>query len=271
MTGNHTITENDLIAYADGKLDVQDHARVEAWLAEHPERAEEIAAWRQQTLDIRTAYPDLSGEDTPLRLDPHRIARQIESARPRWQAATIATAAALVLGIGLGWFGNFVLTPRPSMSDGFISAALTAHTIYTAENRHAVEVGADQEDHLTTWLSNRLDRRLVAPDLASDGYSLIGGRLLTTADIPAAQLMYEDESGRRLTLYFTGKVPAGEASYRFASSGDLAALYWSDDAITCTVVGSLPRAELEDVAHKAYEQLTWPAGTETEEAAGPWS
>jgi anti-sigma factor RsiW len=251
------------LAYADGQLEAKDRAAVEAWLAEHPERAEEMAAWRQQTLDIRAAWPDPSAEDTPVRLDPHRIARQIETARPRWQTTVMAIAAALVIGVGVGWFSNMLLTPRASLSDNFISAALAAHTIYTAESRHAVEVGADEQDHLTTWLSNRLDRRLVAPDLTSDGFALVGGRLLHTADLPAAQLMYENETGERLTLYFTNEVPANEAAYRFASSGDLAALYWSGDAITCTIVAGLPRAALEDVARKVYEQLKWP-GTGSE-------
>jgi anti-sigma factor RsiW len=269
MTGKSAITEDILAAYADDRLNAETRAAVEAWLAGHPERAAEIAAWRQQNLDLRAAFPEPAADETPQRLDPRRIARQIDASRPRRSVIAFAAAAALVFGLGLGWWSNMLLTPRPSVSGSFITAALAAHTIYTAEGRHAVEVGADEEDHLTTWLSNRLDRRLVAPDLTSDGFELVGGRLLYTADIPAAQLMYENEIGERLTLYFTGEVPDGEAAYRFASRGELAALYWAGEAITCTVVGNLSRAELEDVARKAYEQLTWPASG-SNVPAGNW-
>ena len=45
------------------------------------------------------------------------------------------------------------------------------------------------------WLSKRLGRPLVVPDLAAVGFRLMGGRLLPAEDGPAAQFMYETGKG----------------------------------------------------------------------------
>ena len=76
-----------------------------------------------------------------------------------------------------------------------------AHAVYTPEVRHPVEVHADQEAHLTAWLSKRLGAPLKPPALADAGYQLVGGRLLPGATGSVAQFMYEDASHQRLTLY----------------------------------------------------------------------
>ena len=46
-----------------------------------------------------------------------------------------------------------------------------------------------------TWLSRRLGRQLTAPDLAAQGFDLIGGRLLPASTGPAAQLMIRIRAG----------------------------------------------------------------------------
>jgi hypothetical protein len=50
-----------------------------------------------------------------------------------------------------------------------------------------------------------LTRRLSVPvklfDLRSEGFELVGGRLLPDANGPSAQLMYQDAMGQRVTVY----------------------------------------------------------------------
>src|SRR5690606_31282913 len=79
-------------------------------------------------------------------------------------------------------------------------------TVYVAESLHAVEVTGGDSEHLSTWLSNRLETGLAMPDLSTEGFTFLGGRLLPAPEIAggrAAQLMYEDAAGERLTLYIT--------------------------------------------------------------------
>ena len=75
--------------------------------------------------------------------------------------------------------------------------ALAAHRTFAVEVRHPVEVDAAQEAHLVQWLSKRLGRPLVVPDLSATGYRLMGGRLLPAGSGAAAQLMYENGAGDR--------------------------------------------------------------------------
>ena len=53
--------------------------------------------------------------------------------------------------------------------------AAVAHAVYSPEVRHPVEVGADQEQHLVTWLSKRLGLKIKAPKLDEAGMALVGG------------------------------------------------------------------------------------------------
>ncbi len=42
---NHTVTEADLHAYADGQLPEAEPARIEAWLGDNPDDAARVAEW----------------------------------------------------------------------------------------------------------------------------------------------------------------------------------------------------------------------------------
>jgi len=256
-----TIDDKTLHAYVDGQLDAARRAEVEAWLAAHPERAAEIDHWQRQNAALKTMYDPVLNEPVPSRLDPHRMAATL--ARPRWNWSQLAAAAVvlLFLGLGGGWLLRTATWQEPPASDRLIDGAVTAHALYVKESRHAVEVGADDKAHLVTWLSNRLGRQIDAPDLATQGFSLVGGRLLPplaeTGTGPAAQLMYQNATSDRLTVYITAATkPVGRPFETYAEAG-LEAYYWADAQITCTVVGDLPKTEMQTLAKGVYEQLTW--------------
>jgi anti-sigma factor RsiW len=158
-------------------------------------------------------------------------------------------------GAGSGWWLHDRLRPISAQEQGFVADAMSAHAIYAVEVRHPVEVGAGDEAHLVTWLSHRLGRSLTAPDLAAQGFDLIGGRLLPASTGPAAQFMYQDASGRRLTLYCRASAEAGETAFRVVHQGKLTALYWRDAGIAWALLGELPRDELLRLGHLTYQAL----------------
>lgn len=254
------ITENDLVAYVDGRLDAARRAEVDAWLAEHPERAADVRHWQQQNEAIAALFggPD---EPIPARLDPRRMAAQRTQRLAAWPRYAAAAVVVLALGAGLGWVARDWLQPHETAAETLIASAVGAHRLYVQENRHAVEVGAGEQQHLFTWLSNRIERQIATPDLVAEGFELVGGRLLpgsyedATAG-PAAQLMYQNASAQRVTVYITAADPGLGKAYQFESRDAVDAFYWSDDHITCTVVGDLPEEEMKAVARKVYQQLT---------------
>ena len=248
--------EAELQAYLDGELDAARGAAVEGFLAAHPEQAERIRSLGRQTRLIARAYGPLLERPLPPALAALGL-RAIQPPARRWRqlAAAAAVALALLGGAGAGWWwrGHGIAAPAEA---GFIADAVSAHQVYAVEVRHPVEVGADQSDHLVTWLSRRLGLALAAPDLAGQGFELVGGRLLPAAQGPAAQLMYQDASGRRLTLYVRPSVdPMAETAFRFAREGELTALYWRDQGGAWALLGELPRDDLLRLAHLVYQAL----------------
>ena len=55
----------------------------------------------------------------------------------------------------------------------------------------------------------------------------MGGRLLPDHGLPAAQFMYEDATGRRLTLYMRKETGLNNTSFRFHEQDGFGAFYWS--------------------------------------------
>lgn len=255
------VTEADLLAYVDGKLPPTEHERIERYLADNPAKAADVAHWQRQNEALEALFAPAGNEPVPARLRPANIVRgHAANANFRW--TQIAAAIALVvLGGAIGWAGRDVVTPTEAASDILIDSAVTAHSLYVKENRHAVEVAAADREHLVSWLSNRVTQPINPPDLSAEGFGFVGGRLLPPADHgktgPAAQLMYENAASERVTVYITSALPDRADAYEFTSRGSHDAFYWANDKITCTVVGELPDAAMQTVAKKVYQQLTW--------------
>jgi len=178
MTDNRPITEADLQAYVDGQLDPERRADLEAYLAAHPETAADLAPLSAQNEAIRALFSGIVDEPVPARLDPHRVADELRGRRRRWLVTAAAACVVFAAGAGLGWYGNTISSRPGDPARALVVAALSAHSVFAAESRHAVEVAADEESHLVTWLSNRIGEPLVAPDLSAHGFTLVGGRLL---------------------------------------------------------------------------------------------
>ena len=209
------LDEADLQAWVDGQLPSCRHAEVEAWLGRHPAEFARATAYRQQRDQLRAWLAPRALEPVPDHLLPqtHQGAR-----RPAWVSVAARVAAALMLllsGAAGGWALRGIV-PDPAImaapSAQLAAAAMRAHLAFVPEVRHPVEVPAAQEAHLVTWLSNRLGRPLRVPDLTPFGFRLVGGRLLPGDTMVAAQFMFDDASGTRLTLYL--RAEPGGAGHR---------------------------------------------------------
>lgn len=249
-------TRDDLLAYADGRLTGDEKARVEAALEQDPAIAAEVAAWRSQNETLRGLYERVSDEAVPSRLSPFRIDAAVRNERTRTWRMAAAAALLVVTGGAVGWFARDADAQGPAQGQGSLVAdAVAAHDLYTREVVHPVEVKADQEQHLSTWLSKRLDRQLTVPDLQPDGLTFVGGRLLPTRSGPAAQLMYEDEGGARITLFVVASPRNAETSMRYQATGGVGSFLWADNAFECVLTGDFPREHLQQIALNAYRQF----------------
>ena len=258
MTGKDLpIGEDDLQAFVDERLDGARRAAVEAHLASHPEIRDRIVAERRQRSMLRGQLEAKFAEPIPARL---RIANIRAARRRSWTSKARAAVAALVIfvaGAAVGWFANSLApTPAPLASTAAVAQGATAaYRTFVVEVAHPVEVGAQQEQHLLQWLSKRLGRRLAAPDLSRFGYKLMGGRLLPAGSGAAAQLMYDDAAGRRLTIYVRA-ADGTETAFRFQQEGDAATFAWIDQGFGFAVTAMATREELLPIAEAVYRGFT---------------
>ncbi len=253
------IDTDALHAFADGQLSAAERGAVEQYLALHPEAAALVTQWQRQNDAITTLFSAPASEPIPARLLPQRIASGVRHERQQSLRNLAAALILVILGGGIGWYGRDYLVPVEASSDVLIDQAVTAHTLYVKEKLHAVEVPADAPN-LMRWLSNRISTPIDAPNLTAQGFTFIGGRLLPGYDDaapgPAAQLMYENASAERLTLYITAPLPDKKEVWKFAARDGVEAYYWANDAVTCTIVSDLPEADVKMLGKKIFEQLT---------------
>lgn len=253
-TRDSPVTEDELHAYVDGELPADRRDAVAGWLAEHPNEAATVAAWRAQAEAIRARYGGVAEEPVPERLKLEQVLRGDRS-RSWKRIAAVAAIVAFVAGGGAGWFARGVSLPASHDHDGTITAdALEAYRLYVVEVRHPVEVPGSERAHMTKWLSKRLGYQQRIPDLSAIGLKLVGGRLLPGPSGAAAFYMYEGPSGERYTLYCS-KVATPESALRFTGGRQSAAFYWVDDKIGYVVAGPDQRDRLEQVTKLIYEQL----------------
>ncbi|HET7776248.1 MAG TPA: anti-sigma factor [Azospira sp.] len=255
------ITEAELQAWADGRLPAERQAAVDVYLAQQPEEAARLQAYRRQTRQLRELFEPTLREtvpDTLTRAVPHR-APPPAPGRALFPGPTLGRLAAGILlalsGAAGGWLARDRMPAAPSMA-ALPHQAAVAHVVYSPEVRRPVEVGADQEGQLVAWLSKRLGTPVQAPRLGSLGYELIGGRLLPGNSGPVAQFMYHDGGGQRLTLYISTEVPGQrDTAFRFAQEGPVNVFYWVDGRFGYALSGGIDKAELSRVATLVYGQL----------------
>jgi len=172
--------------------------------------------------------------------------------------SAVAAIAIFVVGAASGWLASHLQPPgstsTPAATAGIAQGASAAYRTFVVEVAHPVEVGVAQEAHLLQWLSKRLGRKITAPDLTPFGYHLIGGRLLPGGNGAAAQLMYEDASGKRLTLYVRA-ADGTETAFRFQQDGDAATFAWIDQGFGFAVTAMASREELLPIAEAVYRGL----------------
>jgi len=267
-----------LSAWIDGELPPEQRAEVEAWLREHPEGAARVRAWSADARSLRSAFGPLLDEPVPAALT-QAVWRKAPVVLPalawaRWAAALALFVLGAAVGAGLMWraqapSGSAVVAASGERASGWVQRAAVAHSVYVPEVRHPVEVKA-QEEHLSRWLTRRLDVPVKLFDLREQGFELVGGRLLPDASGPSAQLMYQAivpagaasaaAKPERVTVYLRKPDDATPAAFRYEQQGELGLFYWVEGKSANSgptgyaLVGALPRERLLALAEAIYRQ-----------------
>jgi anti-sigma factor RsiW len=259
MTGaaDQPVTDAELQAYADDRLPAADRLRVEAWLLKNPDAAAKVAAWQDQAEALRQHFAPALDEPVPAAMAALFARSKRGELLLRQSLRVAAVLCIALLGAAAGWWGRGHVMPSVQVA-ALPQEATRAHLVYSREVLHPVEVTAKEEQHLVAWLSKRLGTTLRVPSLTAQGYALVGGRLLpaSSGNLAAAQFMYENRQGQRLTLYVRTGETGDDTAFRFSGDGTAAAFYWVDGGFGYALAGETGREALLPVARSVYESLT---------------
>ena len=266
------VEEDDLHARIDGQLAHDRAEDVDAYLAANPEEQARFSQYAAQRQALRQAFAEHADGPIPARLRIANLLARQRRRRLRLLGQIAAAAAMIVIGGIGGWAVRDLIGPLSSLPPGAVARMITANAItayrtYSVEVRHPVEVDAGQEAHLVQWLSKRLGRQLILPDLTSAGFHLMGGRLMPAEDGPAAQFMYENGNAERLTLYLHSGI-GDETAFRYHQEGGIGAFYWSDEGFGYAITAKADRDLLLRIAEIVYQQ-TSPGGAKAKIPPAP--
>lgn len=269
------VTEAELQAYVDRQLTPERQREIETYLLQRPEEAQRVEIYRAQKRELQALFNPVLDEPLPKRLRAAAVPKN-----PWYLQRMAAGIAIAVISGAAGWGlrggvdaapGSSTLAQRTpgavtvASATGFAQRAAVAHAVYSPDARRAVEVRADQEDQLVTWLSKRMGAPMKPPHLQTLGYALDGGRLLPGDKGPVAQFMYHDNTGAKLTLYVSNEVadmaqetPAGknqQTAFRFAREGSVNVFYWVNGPFGYAISADANKTELARVSAEVYRQL----------------
>lgn len=256
MSGERdAIPQEDLLAWHASALDADQRDTLAARLSGDPVAQATLAEWRRQDAALGALYGPRAEEPPPARLTALIATARAARPTPRALSRPAAWAAALafvLLGAGLGWGTRGLITPPETDA---ATAAARAFQTYVVEVAHPVEVPASDAVHLTKWVSRRLGHDIHAPDFASAGFTLMGGRVLPSATGAAALFLYQDAAGQRLALYVAPATQGDDTAFRFFNTDGTQGFWWLDRDLCYAVTGTLPRDMLRRIAVMAYDQL----------------
>lgn len=251
--------EEKLSAFLDGELPEEEAREIEAALAADPALQAELEALMAADAMAQEAFAEMLDEPVPAALAA--VIRDAPEAAPANVSAPPAgrswlAAAAVVLALGIGGAGGYMTglsqgTPVAS-APGWLVDIADYHRVYAAQERHLVEVGADEADHIRTWLTASVGADVPTPDLSAHGLTFEGARLLVAAGKPVAQLMYRD-GDRRVVALCLIQTDSPRDGFASQTIGAFDMVSWGGDGANFVIVGDTGRDDLQDIAETAAE------------------
>lgn len=258
MSKKIPVTDADLHAYIDGQLSAERRIIVKHWLSEHPHELEKLKQYKSISNSLKKQYNPILSEPVPEHL--YQLTKQFKQKPelPR-QKYNIALAFSLFFtGLCVGWFVKANYHSQLDQVDQalvmhLVKPAAFAHKIYATDTIKPVEYKAVQTSELTHWLSDRMRTTIRPPNLHEHDFKLIGGRLIPSTNRMAAQFMYQNSTGKRITLYVRRinslHLHNFSKNIQHASNSGVTTLFWQRGEMGYALSGKLDDKSLNELAN----------------------
>ncbi len=238
-----SVTDNDelqLNAYCDGELDLASAAAFERRLAED----EKLRAEYTRLMSLRQAFRSFPPSEMPAGLQARILSGLDAAERPNriktfrqrsWSFQALAAAAV---------FGAVISSSVMMTLDRFDQRQEVASQVVAGHIRGLLapqpfDVASSDRHTVKPWFTSRLPESPQVPDLAAQGFTLLGGRVDVIGHAPVATIVYKHAAHTvSLTTLRAGQSVSDQtvAGYNVRS--------WSDPDFTYVAVSDLPAADL---------------------------
>lgn len=256
MSTARPITEDELHAFVDKRLDAARHAEVATYLEAHAEVAARVAHYGRHRDALRAALADIAEEPLPPQLNFQHLAEARR--RPRsipWRSLA-ASVLMLLAGAAGGWTlrGESARVPEVNGIASLAQEAAYTYDVFGSDKAHPVEFGAAEKSQLVSWISSRLGHAVTVPDLTASGYRFMGGRLVATPHGPAGLLMYDNAQGQRLAMLVRPMAIDADTRMSEHAFGEIRGYAWASKGTGFTLVSAAPADVLHPIADEVRRQ-----------------
>ena len=237
----------DLLALADGFLDDDPvrKAELEQAVARCPRASARLADYRAQTAALRAAYAGVLAEPVPDRL--YSVVDRAGQSRRR-PALQRAMAAVLIVAAGLGgWMvGHDGNDPaRQALLDESYRQFAFRGTDGVAA---AADVAMNAAEPAISWIDEDVSIRLSAPDLSSEGFTLVEKRGVRRSGDQIVALDYASADGRSFSLFLAPRWANRPGPIVEDERDGVRLTYWHDGPLASSIATALPRDQARDLA-----------------------
>lgn len=247
-----------LNAYIDGELTSEEVNEIQSLLEGDTDFAAELEFLAAADLAAKSDFDDMLNEPISPDLIAQIQTAELEPLAPvaansniRWQSIAAALMFLIVGGIG-GYIINDQTAPAEQIvsADSWLNRVASYHGIYANQQRHLVEVGASESDHIKKWLSKTTNVRFSIPNLSKHGLEFRGARLLVINSQPVAQLMFTDAQGAVVAICFKHGANGmmGSETLEESEINDFNIVSWNERSANFLVIGNAEQNKLKDIA-----------------------
>jgi len=246
--------EELLHPYLDGELDAARRSAVDEHLrgcADCRRDLDQFQALRRALQSPELRYP--ASDMLRQRIKTQLAKADARERRPAWPAWGAAIAAG-VLAVALFW--NFMPhgggdAPLADVDDAMVDSAVDQQQD-ALKDQHLTDIASADAKTVQSWFSGKLAYTPPVPDLSSQGFTLVGGRMDRVKGEPAAALTYKH--GDDLVTVFVCPALHGNKELDTDSDDGYQVVYWTQGPFSFWVVSKLDMDHLKSLG-SALQQV----------------
>jgi anti-sigma factor RsiW len=241
-------SDEHIIAYLDGKLDMEQGQALHRARQHDPELDAYIISMELDTRELAQAVDDLPAPAPEFDFEKKKTAMAM------WKQSAIAASFVGVFALGFV-ASRFVPTDNPPPSN-WLQAVAEYQMLYSGKTLLLLEKTDDQRSREVAEIGRKLDLILARSDIDVKGLQFKRGQLLNFKNKPLVQFAYLDSDGTPIAFCIIkrGEKPDAPIATKKLLAGQNAAV-WSKGKYGFVVIGKKDQKTITEIAEKLKTKM----------------